>query len=239
MTTFQSSCNSKYSDIQELHDIENQLIAYNSSIVKYIIEYSGKCSPVLDFGSGIGTLAAIYRDRTAIKPVCVEIDEELVQILQSRGFRTFRNLEELHEKFSAVYSSNVLEHIEDDITTLKKIRDIMPQGAVFILYVPAFQFLFSDLDTAVGHYRRYDKSEIVEKLEKSGFYISTVHFADCLGFLVLFLLHIIRIRKSQKMSTPDNLRFYDKFIFPVSSLLDSLGARYLFGKNLVVKAVAR
>jgi hypothetical protein len=36
-----------------------------------------------------------------------------------------------------------------------------------------------------------------------------------------------------------SLRIYDKLIFPISRLLDSLGLKHLIGKNLIVHARLR
>jgi len=193
----------------------------------------------MDFGAGIGTLALMYKDRTGVSPTCIEIDPHLVRILQGRGLATFRDLDDLTEEFEAVYSSNVLEHIEDDLATLKRIRRTMTRGAVLVLYLPAFQCLYTGLDVAVGHYRRYGKRELSKKLQASGFEISHIHFADSIGFFILLLIRLANFKKTSVLSSSGNFSFYDKFVFPVSRLVDTIGVRHLFGKNIVVKAVAR
>jgi predicted SAM-dependent methyltransferase len=58
-----------------------------------------------------------------------------------------------------IYSSNVLEHIEDDSRALNEMFAKLQINGKLAIYVPAFMFLFSDLDIKAGHFRRYSKKE--------------------------------------------------------------------------------
>ena len=53
--------------------------------------------------------------------------------------------------------------------------------------MPAFQFLFSSMDQAVGHYRRYEKNELINKCMKAGFKINKIYFDDSLGFFCIYI----------------------------------------------------
>jgi 2-polyprenyl-3-methyl-5-hydroxy-6-metoxy-1,4-benzoquinol methylase len=64
---------------------------------------------------------------------------------------------------------NVLEHIEDDSLALANMRDLLTPGGRLILLVPAMKALYGSLDIKLGHYRRYEKDELVNKLRATGF----------------------------------------------------------------------
>lgn len=42
--------------------------------------------------------------------------------------------------------------------------------------------LYSDMDAAVGHYRRYTRAELVGKLDSAGFAPVACRYADSIGF---------------------------------------------------------
>src|SRR5690606_35716431 len=62
----------------------------------------------------------------------------------------------------------VLEHIEDDAAALREWMRWVRPGGLMLLSVPAHQHRFGPMDTAVGHYRRYSKTELADKLQETG-----------------------------------------------------------------------
>src|SRR5205809_802920 len=69
----------------------------------------------------------------------------------------------------AIVCFNVLEHIDDDVSTLRRLRELLAPGGALLLLVPAHPTLFGPIDTAFGHYRRYGKQELRRKLRAAGF----------------------------------------------------------------------
>src|SRR5215475_9276066 len=80
------------------------------------------------------------------------------------------------DPFDSVVCLNVLEHIEDDLFALAQMRDSLRPGGKLALLVPAHQFLYGAFDRAVGHYRRYERRELADKLEKAGFIVLEMKF---------------------------------------------------------------
>ncbi len=64
---------------------------------------------------------------------------------------------------------DVLEHIDDDVGTLRFLLEVLAPGGVLVLTVPAHPFLFDDMDRIAHHRRRYRRSELGEKLRGAGF----------------------------------------------------------------------
>jgi SAM-dependent methyltransferase len=60
----------------------------------------------------------------------------------------------------SILCSNVLEHIEDDRAVIAHADQVLKPGGNMIFIVPRGEKLYSSLDSAIGHYRRYDKQEL-------------------------------------------------------------------------------
>ncbi len=80
---------------------------------------------------------------------------------QDAGFREGR--------IRAAGMFDVLEHIEWDEAFLLDLRRAMATGGRFYLTVPAYRSLWSGEDVEAGHFRRYAKGELLERLQSSGF----------------------------------------------------------------------
>jgi SAM-dependent methyltransferase len=227
-----------YSGIHVLHDAEEGLKNYSSDIVRKMrksidAEVSGL--QVVDFGAGTGQLAQIWRDDFGVSPICIEIDPHLRNLLESKGFITFENITCVNN-ISFIYTSNVLEHIADDVETLKDIRKRMRPGGKIAIYVPALPFLFSELDTSVGHYRRYTKKELIYKTTSAGFKIEKCIWNDSIGILASLCLKIFGFKGKAGLGSKRSLIIYDRAVFPISWLLDKLAFKKIIGKNLLLIA---
>jgi len=71
--------------------------------------------------------------------------------------------------YSLLSLFDVLEHIDDDVGTLRFLRDVLDPGGVLVLTVPAHPFLFDEMDRIARHRRRYRRSELGDKLRAAGF----------------------------------------------------------------------
>ena len=86
-----------------------------------------------------------------------------------------------------------LEHIEDDVEFLRQINRLMAPGGTLVLTVPIDMSLWTHHDVEAGHFRRYSKAELFEKLEGTGF---TVEKYIVWGFPLVRLSHL-KIRRAQ------------------------------------------
>ena len=232
----------EYSGLQELISIEKCLKNYNSDIAHKIQsgwKYANFNQPetLLDFGAGIGTLADIFRRKFKVFPVCLELDTTSTDILIKKGFSTISSLDEIQDHSqSVIYTSNVLEHIEDDNETLRVLNNKMKKGGVLTIYVPALPILYSEFDRVIGHYRRYQKRELVSKVTKAGFTVKECYWNDSIGILTSLALKISGYKSTNKSRRENSLVFYDRFVYPISKILDFVIFRKLIGKNLFLHA---
>ncbi|MCA2999698.1 MAG: class I SAM-dependent methyltransferase [Rhodocyclaceae bacterium] len=232
----QSAEQTEYAGAQELWTQERHLPRYSRQVVKLLSRGHNPSDRVLEFGCGIGTLAVCWRDTLGNAPECLEIDARLRSEVERRGFRCYARMDEVEGAYDRIYSSNVLEHIEDDVSALRQLHAKLQDGGTLAIYVPAFMLIFNNLDWAVGHYRRYHRADLVEKLHAADFDIVDWSYRDCIGFFAWWSIRMRGYSPTKKLGSELDLSLYDRFILPLSSALDAVGFRYLFGKNLLVIA---
>ena len=237
--TYQSPCNPEYSGARELVIDEKYLNNYKNSIVIKILKYFKNADKVLEYGAGVGTLAQNWEVKTGIKPECLEIDNSLRTMLVDRGFKCHDKPESVTKTYDGIYTSNVLEHVEDDIEVLRKTHTMLKPGCNLVVYVPAFMCLYSELDSSIGHYRRYNKKELLEKLRENRFEVIDSFYVDSIGFFASLAIKFFGYKGSLRLGNKGSLLIYDKYIYPISKILDGLGLRYFFGKNILVAARRR
>ena len=77
---------------------------------------------------------------------------------------------------------NVLEHIDDEAGALRQAKALLESArGRFVVLVPAHPSLFSPLDTALDHQRRYTKERLTSALEAAGFTVEHVEWFNLLG----------------------------------------------------------
>ena len=186
---------------------------------------------LLDFGVGVGTHAEELR-AIGYDVSCVETDDQLRADLESRGLRAVETVEELgDERFDVVYSLNVLEHIADDVGALSRLRQVTAPGGALVLYVPAFQLLYTAMDRKIGHLRRYRRPQLVSAVERAGYRVQSCCYADSLGFFAALAYRAAGSRTGDLNERA--VAAYDRYAFPASRTLDRAVGRW-FGKNLVL-----
>jgi glycosyltransferase involved in cell wall biosynthesis/SAM-dependent methyltransferase len=89
------------------------------------------------------------------------------------------------ERFDLVCAFEVLEHIEDDATTLKEWSVRLRAGGWLLLSVPAHQRRYGPADELAGHFRRYDPEALTALLASCGFTdIEIRQYGFPLGYLL-------------------------------------------------------
>ena len=227
-----------YSGLEELLNTE-VMANYNLFIVNLAMKNADQAKQIVDFGAGIGTLSLIFREYFSIEPLCVESDKKNKDYLLQREFKYFDSLQTISGSVDLIFSSNVLEHIEDDISVLKEMSNKLSINGKIYLYLPAKMILWTSLDHEVGHYRRYEINELKIKCQKVGLKIEKLHYADSLGFFASLAMKICGYNKDGGIGSVSSLKFYDKWLFPISKFLDTIGLKYLFGKNVILIATRK
>ena len=189
---------------------------------------------LLDFGAGIGTYAREARS-LGYDVLCVELDEGHRSQLEAEGFDAVATLATVPDaSYEALYSLNVLEHIDDDVGALRDLHRVTAPGGRLLLYVPAFELLYSHLDRKVGHHRRYVRPQLAQRVGQAGYVVDRCEYADSLGFVATLAYRLSGLGLGSVMK-PESVAFYDRWLFPLSRKVDRV-CRRSFGKNLVLFA---
>ena len=209
-------------------EVLKDAVNYNRFLEDELVAFIAPEKTAIDFGAGIGEFAKRVQAR-GVDVRCIEPDEEQRKQLP---FTSYAGLGEA-EAVSRIYSLNVLEHIEEDVAALRDIREKLNAGGALFLYVPAFMCLYSEFDKAVGHYRRYRRGELIDKLREAGFVVSRAEYVDSLGFVCWWVMG--RLPGNKTAINPLMVKLFDRAIFPLSRLCDKI-CSYWFGKNLLIIA---
>lgn len=209
-----------------------QATRYNDFLIKLIRDNSFG-SRALDHGAGAGTFAVPINDGE-MNVLCMEPDDGLRAELAQSGLDVAASLDDIADSsVDFAYTLNVLEHIEDDDKAIIDLYRCLKPGGRLLVYVPAFQILYSQMDDHVGHFRRYRRKPLVHLLQTVGFDVNKARYVDSLGFLATLVYKLVGDRSGRVSS--GSVAFYDSVIFPLSRIIDFLGFGS-FGKNLAVVA---
>jgi SAM-dependent methyltransferase len=194
---------------------------------------------VLEVGAGIGSNTRVLRGMGQGRWVCLEPDRTLAariaQAVRSGVIRppcevltgTIADLPAA-SAFDAVLYLDVLEHIEDDHGEVARAARLLRPGGVLVVVAPAWPWLFSEFDRAIGHHRRYTPDALV-RLAPPELARERLIMLDSLGLLASAANKLL-LRRSQP--TLAHLRFWDRILIGGSRRTDRL-LRYRLGRSLL------
>jgi SAM-dependent methyltransferase len=100
----------------------------------------------------------------------------------------------LDSSFDCITAFDALEHIEDDVGTLREIYRMLKPGGILIASGPSYNLLYSQQDRNAHHLRRYTRGELTGKARQAGFQIEKASYINFLLFPVILpivlLLHL-------------------------------------------------
>ena len=188
---------------------------------------------ILEVGAGCGSFTKFYYKKFE-SITLTEVDNknflDLKKIFSEKRNISISNesIEFLSKKFDTIMYLHVLEHIENDKKELQNaISKLNPDGYLVIM-VPAHQKIYSKLDKAVGHYRRYEKEFFTENL--LGLNRVKLISLDAIGYF-LYLLNKIFF-KEEVFPSKLKIFLWDKIVTPITFIVDFL-LMYKFGKCYV------
>jgi 2-polyprenyl-3-methyl-5-hydroxy-6-metoxy-1,4-benzoquinol methylase len=179
---------------------------------------------VLEVGAGHGTFTEMLSAR-GYHVVATDVSERCVGILRER-FATDGRVTVVPGGANAVAGMpshdaavliNVLEHIQDDDAVLREIGAALKPGGRLILWVPAYQALYSDFDRRIGHYRRYTKKALREQLVRAGYDVPEIRYHNTVGALAWLIVARL-MRRDPTGGAP--VKIYDSLLVPVLQRLE-------------------
>ncbi|HKO97207.1 MAG TPA: class I SAM-dependent methyltransferase [Pyrinomonadaceae bacterium] len=149
---------------------------------------------VLDVGCGTGANLEMLSEFSV--PAGVDISAEAVSYCHARGFPHVKNgaAETLPfdaDSFDLVTALDVVEHLDDDVATLKEMRRVVKPDGRILLFVPAFMFLWGVQDDVSNHRRRYTIAEIKRAVVEAGFEVERASYVNISFFFPTLLGRLI------------------------------------------------
>ena len=160
-------------------------------------------SLIWEIGAGDGSVSDHLRSN-GIEVICVEPIYGGARLLAEKGAisycLTLGELEFPDNSISAIGMFDVLEHIDDASATISEIHRVLAPGGLFVCTVPAYNFLFSDFDVAIGHFRRYSKHSLQSLMRTKNFTEISTHFLFAILVPPAFLLRALPYRLGRRNS---------------------------------------
>jgi hypothetical protein len=125
----------------------------------------------LDVGAGDAWFAGQLRDQVppASNVTCWDVNYSADDLAAANGRGVTLVSERPATRFDRLLMLDVVEHVEDDDGfAASLVQDLLVEGGVVLVAVPAYQALFSSHDRTLRHYRRYSPAACRRLLERSG-----------------------------------------------------------------------
>jgi glycosyltransferase involved in cell wall biosynthesis len=200
---------------------------FNRWLFRQLAPYVGR--RVLEAGSGIGNLTELLLDRERL--ACVDVDPFYVERLSRRhahldnlsvheaDLTKLQKCSELRKaNLDTIICINVLEHIENDSKVLQNFFQLLRPGGHTLLLVPANPRLYTGVDQALGHFRRYTTDSLTLKLKQAGFDVLESRGFNRLGSLGWYISGKLLKRTTLSGS---QMRLYE-WLLPLAKVVERL-----------------
>jgi len=218
---------------------------FNRWLFETIYPYcSGK---VLEVGSGIGNLSRFFLEKKFLLTAS-DLRDEYCNILHEKFGRnpyleaiqpidlTLPGFEmhyhSMTGKFNTIVALNVIEHIKDAGLAINNCKKLLMPGGCMVILVPAYPFLYNELDKELGHFIRYTSGTLQQLLQQEKLEIIHKEYFNAAGIPGWFLNGTL-FRK--RIVPRAQLQLFDKLV-PVMKLADTITFHRI---GLSVIAVAR
>ena len=161
-------------------------------------KYSNKKKIILDYGCGVGINLDVlskfgkvfYYDKSRLA-----INYVKKNYSKKKFFKNINKLYKYKKKFDLIVATDVIEHIKNDKKEIIKISNLLKKDGYILITVPAFQSLFSSKDISLKHFRRYNKENLRNLLNKYFHEIKFTYFNFILFLPIAMLIFFFKITK--------------------------------------------
>ena len=179
-----------------------------------------KNKTLLDFGCGAGNFLSAAK-KSAKKVAGLEVRKQYIDLLSDQ-FKMYDSVETVDEKFDFITLFHVLEHIPNQIETLKNLKKILKKNGKLIIEVPHANDVLLNLKTFRNftlwseHLVLHTKFSLSKYLNVAGYKLDKFMFVQRYNFLNHFGWFIDGKpgghKTIQNRYNKDIINYYDKFI---------------------------
>ena len=189
---------------------------YNRWLIERVVPWVGK--RVLEIGAGVGTMSAFLVDRERL--VLSDTNPDYIARLRAQFARhpqvrvvplrlPATNADLQAERLDTIICLNVLEHVRDDERSLNTMYQLLQPGGRLVLLVPSLPGIYGTLDKALGHFRRYTRSELRRKYQAAGLRMRHLEYFNLAGVPGWWFTG--RVLRRELIPT-GSLRWYDALV---------------------------
>lgn len=185
--------------VRQIADVQSDHWWYEGRrrILRSVISRLGlpRQAQILEAGCGTGANLPMLKEFGDIR--CFEPDEWARDAAQNRygvtvAEGTLPQGLPFMGPFDMVGAFDVIEHIDDDVGSLKALRHVLKEGGAAVFTVPAYRFLWSRHDDFNQHKRRYTRSEFKRALTAADFKVEFISYYNTLLFPAVFGVRLIK-----------------------------------------------
>lgn len=158
--------------------------------VKHML-LNNKMPRILDIGCGTG-FNITYLHQLGYRQVDgLDISRDALMYCKSRQLNSLtiasaENLPIQRSTYDVILALDIVEHIADDRQVMAEIFRILKTDGALIVFVPAYQFLWSFQDEISHHQRRYEANDLKHKVTQAGFEIKKLSYVNSFLFPVIW-----------------------------------------------------
>ena len=193
------------SDYADLYAVEDDLWWFEGMRAVTAALLDPVCAPgsdrmILDAGCGTGAnLSWLARYAGAGRVVGIDAVSTALRYCRQRGHRDLAQasttaLPFARHTFHLVTSFDVLEQLPGpgaDEQAIREFRRVLRPGGTVFIRVPAYEWMRSDHDAALGTYRRYSLEDLRTKTERAGLRVVRATYANSVLLPVAALRRLV------------------------------------------------
>jgi SAM-dependent methyltransferase len=201
---------------------------------------------ILDAGCGTGGNLAMLSRHGRVD--AMELDDQARHVANAKGIarvvsgRLPDALPYPQEHFDLIALLDVLEHVEDDRSSVRALASLLKPGGHLLISVPAFPFLWSAHDAVHHHKRRYYLGELKRTLGDAGLEVTYASYFNTVLFPLIFgvrQLGKLRARKPESGDLTLPRPLINRLLFAVFSSERFVLGRWSLPFGVSALAVAR
>ncbi len=222
----------------EYLDSLGELDGYNSWIVDSFASFVR--GNVLEVGAGTGTVTTRLAQLesvtsiTAIEPDPARWESLAAAVARRSGgcpiTPLLGTIDATTDTFDTVLYCNSAEHIRDIVPELRAAALRCAPGARRVVFGPAHEALYCEIDRLSGHWRRFVTTRLSRDLRAAGYEVVHAQYLDPVGAVAYFAGG--RVGGVSSLS-PRLLWIFERVVLPISRLVTPITRRFM-GKNVLV-----